>query len=165
MQYLKFTYVDVLTRTSVESEPARNGPSFPAVNGLQFVWARESAYPTESPEFFGTCPDSSATQIDGITGLFLQSDWEQMRSDEMSARSFKNKIPDVSPRQIRQALTALGLRDQVESAVAASSTDIKDWWEFSTSVERDNEHVIAMAAKLGVTDRQLDDLFTLAGTL
>jgi hypothetical protein len=72
---------------------------------------------------------------------------------------------EISPRQIRQALTALGLRDQVESAVAASSTDIKDWWEFSTSVERDNEHVIGMAAKLGVTDRQLDDLFTLAGTL
>jgi hypothetical protein len=59
----------------------------------------------------------------------------------------------------------LGLRDQVESAVAASSTDIKDWWEFSTSVERDNEHVIAMAVQLGVTERQLDDLFTLAGTL
>jgi hypothetical protein len=74
-------------------------------------------------------------------------------------------LADVSPRQIRQALTAAGLRDQVESAVAASSADIKDWWEFSTSVERDNEHVIAMAAKLGVTERQLDDLFTLAGTL
>jgi hypothetical protein len=72
---------------------------------------------------------------------------------------------EISPRQIRQALTALSLRDQVENAVAASSTDIKDWWEFSTSVERDNEHVIAMAVQLGVTDRQLDDLFTLAGTL
>ena len=72
---------------------------------------------------------------------------------------------EVSPRQIRQALTALSLRDQVESAVAASSTDIKDWWEFSTSVERENEHVIARAVQLGVTERQLDDLFTLAGTL
>lgn len=71
----------------------------------------------------------------------------------------------ISPRQIRQALTRKGLRSAVEAAVAASSQDIKDWWEFSTVCERDNEHVISMATALGVTDAQLDDLWTLGATL
>lgn len=71
----------------------------------------------------------------------------------------------ISPRQIRQALTRKGLRAAVEAAVAAGDQDIKDWWEFSTVCERDNEHVISMATALGVTDAQLDDLWTLGATL
>lgn len=86
MKYLKFTYVDAITGVSVAAEPALNGAKFPPVPGLAFSWARESAYPTEVPEFFGTCPDASDTQIDGVLGIFLQSDWEQMRLDEMSTR-------------------------------------------------------------------------------
>jgi len=89
MKYLKFTHVDAITGISVASEPARNGPSHPAVVGLQFVWARESKYPTNTPELFGTCPDSSATQIDGVLGLFVQADFESMQADEMNARAAK----------------------------------------------------------------------------
>lgn len=86
MKYLKFTYVDAVTGISIAAEPAMNGPKFPAVPGLEFVWARESHYPTPVPEFFGTCPDDSPTQVDGVLGAFLQTDWEQMRADEMAAR-------------------------------------------------------------------------------
>lgn len=71
----------------------------------------------------------------------------------------------VSPRQIRQALTRAGLRAQVEAAVAAGDQDLKDWWEFATSVERQNEHVIAMGTALGQTTEQLDQLFQLAASL
>jgi hypothetical protein len=90
MKHIKYTYVDAVTGISVASHPAANGPAHPAVAGLQFVWARESAYPTDAPEFFGTCPDDSDTQIDGVLGIFDQSDWENMRADEMSRR-----VPDV----------------------------------------------------------------------
>ena len=38
------------------------------------------------PQFFGTCPDDSDTQIDGVLGIFIQSDWEQMQADEMAMR-------------------------------------------------------------------------------
>ena len=54
MKHLKFTYVDAITGVSVAAEPALNGTKFPAVPGLAFVWARESAYPTPVPEFFGS---------------------------------------------------------------------------------------------------------------
>ena len=86
MKYIKFTYVDSVTNVSVAAEPTANGPKFPPVAGLQFVWARESDYPTDVPSFFGTCPDGSDTQIDGVLGVFGQVDWEQMQADEMARR-------------------------------------------------------------------------------
>ena len=76
MKYIKFTYVDSVTGVSVARQPAENGPTFPPLPGLEFVWARESRYPTAVPEFFGTCPDESDTQIEGVLGVYLQADWE-----------------------------------------------------------------------------------------
>lgn len=74
-------------------------------------------------------------------------------------------VYSVSPRQIRQALTAVGLRSSVEAAVAAGDQNLKDWWEFSTEIERFNPEVIAMADGLGVTPESMSDLFTLAASL
>ena len=74
-------------------------------------------------------------------------------------------IAPVSPRQIRQALTATGLRDQVEYAVTHGTQDLKDWYEYSTEFERTNAQVTAMGQALGVSDAQLDDLWALAATL
>lgn len=75
------------------------------------------------------------------------------------------RIPSVSPRQIRQALTRVGLRQAVEAAVAAGDQDTKDWWEFSTVFERNNPVVLAMGIALSVSEAQLDSLWLLAGTL
>ena len=71
----------------------------------------------------------------------------------------------VSPRQIRQALTRAGLRDAVEYAVSVIDQDVKDWWEYSTVFERQNPQVIGMAAALGVSDSQVDDLWRLGDSL
>jgi hypothetical protein len=71
----------------------------------------------------------------------------------------------VSPRQIRQALTRVGLRPMVESVIASGDQDLKDWYEFSTEFLRDNEHVIAMGVSLGVTDERMDALWRLANSL
>lgn len=76
------------------------------------------------------------------------------------------EVPEeISPRQIRQALTASGLRPTVEAAVAASDQDTKDWWEFATVFERAHPRVIGMATALGVTPLQMDDLWRLGGSL
>lgn len=71
----------------------------------------------------------------------------------------------VSPRQIRQALTRVNLRDQVEAAVAAGDRDIKDWWEFATQVEENHPMVVGTATGLGVGADALHDLFLLAESL
>lgn len=78
---------------------------------------------------------------------------------------FPVSLPSISPRQIRQALTKVGMRSAVEQAVAAASQDTKDWWEFATQFERDNTEVIAMGIVLGQTTEQLDKIWTMAAGL
>jgi hypothetical protein len=92
MKYLHFTNVDAVTGISIAAEPAQNGPVFPAVLGLQFEWARESQYPTAVPDLFGTCPDDSDIVIDGVIAEVSQTDYEQMKTDEMSRRPTERDV-------------------------------------------------------------------------
>ena len=163
MQYIKFTYVDAVTGISIASEPAQNGPVFPPVAGLEFAWARESRYPTDVPEFFGTCPDDSSTQIDGVLGVYLQADWEQMREDEMRAC---NPVPQqVTMRQARLALLSAGLLDDVEMVIAAAGRAAQLEWEYAAAVDRSNPAVAAVQQQESLTDAQIDDLFREAAKL
>jgi hypothetical protein len=68
----------------------------------------------------------------------------------------------VAPRQARIALNAMGLRQQVEDAVAAAGQDIQDTWEFATVIDRDHWTFQALAAELGFTEELLDELFRTA---
>lgn len=163
MKYLKFTYVDAVTGISIASEPAANGPVFPPVTGLEFVWARESQYPTDVPEFFGTCPDDADTQVDGVLGVYSQADWETMRDDEMRAR---NPVPQqVTMRQARLALLSAGLLDDVEMVIAAAGREAQLEWEYAAVVVRSNPAVAAVQQQQGMTDAQIDDLFREAAKL
>ena len=163
MKYLKFTYVDAATGISIASEPATNGPVFPPVAGLEFVWARESHYPTNVPEFFGTCPDDSNVQVDGVLGVYLQADWEQMREDELRAR---NPVPQqVTMRQARLALLSAGLLDDVEMVIAAAGREAQLEWEYAAVVDRSNPAVAAVQQQQALTDTYIDDLFREAAKL
>ena len=163
MQYIKFTYVDAVTGISIASEPAANGPVFPPVAGLEFAWARTSRYPTDVPEFFGTCPDDANTQIDGVLGVCSQADWETMREDEMRAR---NPVPQqVTMRQARLALLGAGLLDDVEMVIAAAGRAAQLEWEYAAMVDRSNPAVAIVQQQKALTDAQIDDLFREAAKL
>jgi hypothetical protein len=71
----------------------------------------------------------------------------------------------VTPRQIRLALTATGLRDAVETYVASASQDVKDSWEYSTVFERNHPLLVAAGQALGKTGAEIDALFDLAASL
>ena len=162
MKHIKFTYVDSVTGVSISKQPAINGPVFPAVAGLEYVWARESRYPTDVPEFFGTCPDDADTQVDGVLGVYVQADWETMRDDEMRAR---NPVPQqVTMRQARLELHKRALLDDVEAVITAAGQAAQIQWEYASVVERSNP-VIAILQQHGMTDAQLDDLFREAAKL
>lgn len=78
----------------------------------------------------------------------------------------KSRVPQsISIRQACQALEGAGLLDDVEAAVAASPRYVQIDWERATSVDRTWPTLIAMQSALGLTDRQIDDLFVLAATL
>jgi len=72
---------------------------------------------------------------------------------------------DLTPRQIRMALTRAGLRATVEDAVASGGQELKDWWEWSQTFERNHPAVIQMGAALGQTPEQMDALWALGATL
>ena len=74
-------------------------------------------------------------------------------------------VTQISPRQIRMALTQMNLRSAVEAAVAAGDQDTKDWYAFSAYFDRSHPQVTAMAQALNVTDAQLDALWELGSTL
>ena len=168
MQYIKFTYVDAVTGISIASEPAANGPVFPPAAGLEFAWARTSRYPTEVPEFFGTCPDDAATQVDGVLGVYSQADWETMRDDEMRAR---NPVPEgVTRAQGKAALITAGLwpgviafvaaiPDPIERALAEVALHDTQQWH------RSSPFFNAAATALGLTGEQLDNLFLAAAKI
>ena len=163
MKYIKFTYVDAVTGISIAKQPATNGPVFPPVTGLQFSWARESQYPTDVPEFFGTCPEDADTQVDGVLGVYVQADWETMREDEMRARS---PVPQqVTMRQARLALLSAGLLDDAELVIAAAGRAAQLEWEYAAVVDRSGPVVAIVQQQKSLTDAQIDDLFREAAKL
>lgn len=70
-----------------------------------------------------------------------------------------------TPRQIRLALNQLGLRDQVEQAVAAADQTVRDTWQYSQIIVRTDPLIASMAAGLNVDSATIDQLFALAATL
>lgn len=71
----------------------------------------------------------------------------------------------VTPRQIRLALSQLGLRSAVEDYVAAADQAVKDSWEYTTEFDRNHPLIAAAAQALNKTDAEIDALFSLAATL
>lgn len=167
MKHIKFTYVDSVTGISVASHPAENGPVFPPVAGLEYAWARESRYPTDVPEFFGTCPDASDTQIDGVLGVYSKQDWEIMRADEMAAR---NPAPQsCTPAQGLIALYAL--KQITEQDILDATAQIPDpvqrytatiGYQRATTWQRGSATMATMAQLLGLNSADLDALFAYA---
>lgn len=73
------------------------------------------------------------------------------------------KVPQtVSARASRIALNQFGLRDDVEAAVDAADRDTQDYWRYSQTIGRTHPVVVGMAQQIGLTEQQLDDLFTAA---
>lgn len=110
-----------------------------------------------------------AFEEDGSQDDLITSDMVPVTDAEAELIRAASRAPlpaiTITPRQIRQVLSAAGLRAQVESAIAAGSQDLKDWWEFASSFERNHPALVATARSMGITDSQIDALFEQASTL
>ncbi len=95
--------------------------------------------------------------------------WQMLSNNNYTIRPYTVPVPPqvvvVTPRQIRLALTQLGLRTAVEAYIAAASQDVKDSWDYSMQFEIDHPLIVACMAALGKTEDDLKALFNLAGTL
>lgn len=78
----------------------------------------------------------------------------------------KSKVPTtISIRQAKLALLQTGLLDDVEAAIAQADRAIQIEWEYAIEFKRDWPALISLASVIGLTDKQLDDLFILASNL
>jgi hypothetical protein len=67
--------------------------------------------------------------------------------------------------QARAALLAAGLLDDVEATIAGADRFVQIAWADAASFERTSPTIAALAAALGLTDQQIDDLFRAAATI
>ena len=85
-------------------------------------------------------------------------------------KSMSLTIPQVTPRQMRQALVLSGISlDSIEAALDSLSEPTRSLakveWEYSIAFQRDRPLVAQMGAMLGLNSTQLDSLWIFAGTL
>lgn len=100
------------------------------------------------------------TDEEGIVHTVAEQEAAAIEADR------KSKVPQVvTIRQARLALLQAGLLDDIDAAIAASTDRaLQIDWEFATQFKRDWPALIAMQPILGLTDKQVDDLFVLAAT-
>lgn len=77
----------------------------------------------------------------------------------------QTEIKVVTPRQARLALFQAGLLPSVEASVEQAGGETKITWEYATEVNRDDPLIQSIGQSLGLTEQQIDDLFTQAATL
>ena len=128
-------------------------------------------YPVVNP------PIDSNTQYIGSTLIWVEDESHytynviDLTSEEIEAIN-KGKIPkSVKNMKLRLALIQSGISiSSIDAAIQAIEDttvreSIQTMWEYAEYYERENTQLIAMAASLGITDEQLDQLFILAETL
>ena len=73
----------------------------------------------------------------------------------------------VSPLQAKAVLREMGVRQQVEDAIAEPDTDplIKDAWAEATQFRRLSPAIVALGDKMGWSEDDLDDMFEKAAEI
>lgn len=71
----------------------------------------------------------------------------------------------VSRLQFKKALTRAGFRAAFLTALSGMSQDVKDWFADADEIREDSPELLAVAAALSKTPKQVNDLMGLAATL
>lgn len=105
--------------------------------------------------------------VDLTTGEITE---RELTPDEIAALPPASPLPvpqTVSRFQARAALHLAGLLEQVEAVIADPATPVlaKLAWQDAQEFKRTSPTIAAMSAGLGLTEQQLDELFTQAATL
>lgn len=70
----------------------------------------------------------------------------------------------ASARQLRLAMNALGLREDIEEYVASQSRDVQDSWQWTTEFESTHPFLVGAAEQMNKSPEEVAALFALAQT-
>lgn len=122
--------------------------------GQRLVYAEKSVI---GPGFKLDSENPPAEEVNG---------WKWFESD-IDAYTYHGMVPEsqpwsVTPLQTKIALNRAGLLDQVESHIASADRETQLAWESASEFRRDSPLLLTMAAAVGISDAQLDELFLAA---
>jgi hypothetical protein len=131
--------------------------------------------PSKSSAVQSLRPGAQFVMADGVIVRWdspnLQQPTAQEIETELQRLLSRAHIPaEVSMRQARMALEAVGMLESVEEAMDALPPGpqkrlARIEWEYATSLRRDHPLVAQLQAALALTDEQVDELFVAAGGL
>lgn len=116
------------------------------------------------------CPAGAIIVDDSILPLEPIEQWKLQADGTIIVVPPAPVIPTtVSMRQARLALFQQGKLSQVQPLIDAMSEPAKTTtqisWDYATTVQRDDDMVVQLSVAMGLTNADLDALFTLAATL
>lgn len=77
----------------------------------------------------------------------------------------EDAVLKASARQLRLAMNALGLREDIEEYVASQDIDVRDSWQWTTEFESTHPFLVGAAEQMNKTPEEVKALFLLAQTL
>jgi hypothetical protein len=107
---------------------------------------------TEKAVAVNTIADKSVVQSYVVSNL---------TADEISARTPR----EVSAAQAKVALFNAGLLDQASTEIAKAYKPIQIYWDSAPTFERNHPYIMGIGSLLGLSDTQVDSLFTAASIL
>lgn len=116
-----------------------------------------------APDTIFPTPGCDLYQVTGDAPL--ERDAIGQKFDPVTGEFSRLPLPIVSilpALEMRQRLTALGLRASFEAYVASAPVDLQEIWEYGTEHRRDSPLVQGWLATETVTPAQVDDLFSIA---
>lgn len=122
----------------------------------------ESAHYTESGSIIAVIDGVEMIVPDDMGNRHRQmiAEWEALGNTIAPYVEPPEPVPQVvSMFQARAALINAGLYDTVDAAMQQAGGVNLIAWEYATEVRRDSPLVQAMAAELGLTNEQVDNLF------
>jgi hypothetical protein len=120
----------------------------------QIIQTEQVDFPVADPLYWANCSPEVTTEWTFEGGVFLPPVVPEP------------VIPSVvSMRQARLALLQGGLLEAVNMAVSVGGEADRITWEYATEVRREDALVQNLAVGLGLSEVQLDQLFTLASSL
>lgn len=163
MKYIKGHYVDAKTGVPATEKPMKNGPALPSDSITVDVVDRRT-----SPSLVvGVMPDGEevpssfeeVTQAEHAELVKSFNDWRKQYAAEQLQTARDNA--KLTRADFKLALLERGELDAVKVAMSDPSADPRAviLWEDALEFRRTNKDLLALAAELGYTEEQLDDIF------